>query len=89
MYVYATTLGEAFNPKATGAELLAKLGPVGVAVTAIFVAVFLFTVGLWFFRRHAASVALFREARDAHYDKIMAGGDYVDRGSHSEDEDVW
>jgi hypothetical protein len=50
-------LAEAFNPKTTAEELLTKLGPVGIAVVAIFVAVFLFTVGLHFFRRHGKSMA--------------------------------
>ncbi|MFZ1007193.1 MAG: hypothetical protein WAN65_10170 [Candidatus Sulfotelmatobacter sp.] len=53
----ATGLGTAFEPKEVGEELLEKLGPVGVAVVAIFVAVFLFTVGLHFFRRHGKSMA--------------------------------
>jgi hypothetical protein len=52
-----TTLGEAFNAKSTGEEILTKLGPVGVAIVAVMVAVLVFTIGLHFFRRNSKSVA--------------------------------
>ena len=53
----AVGLEEAFDPKTTGEDLLTKLGPAGIAVVSVFVAVFIFTVGLHFFRRHGKSVA--------------------------------
>lgn len=52
-----TTLGNAFDAKSTGEEILTKLGPVGVAIVAVMVAVLVFTIGLHFFRRNSKSVA--------------------------------
>ena len=51
------SLGESFDATSVASEVVTKLGPVGVAIVSIMVAVLLFTIGLHFFRRNSKSVA--------------------------------